>query len=108
MPAQQRLPAKERRISNIGNGDTRVSIVGTVVDSKENILVVDDGTGKVDISFEEQPTVKAGQLVRVFGRVIPVEDGFELQGEVCQKFYHPDLEFWRKVCGLWEKSLKQL
>jgi hypothetical protein len=102
------MPAKERKISEIGGEDPRISIVGTVVDSKENIMAVDDGTGKIDVSFEEQPNVKTGQLARIFGRVITLEGGYELQGEVLQDFSNADLGLWRKVSAMWEKSLKQL
>jgi hypothetical protein len=102
------MPAKERKISEIGGEDPRVSIVGTVVDFKDDILAVDDGTGKIDVSFEELPDVKTGQLVRIFGRAIAVEGGFELQGEVCQDFGSADMALWRKVSELWEDSLKQL
>ena len=108
MPASQRMPSKERKISEIGGEDPRVSIVGTVVDFKDNILAVDDGTGKIDATFEELPDVKTGQLVRIFGRAIAVEGGFELQGEVCQDFGSADIALWRKVSELWEDSLKQL
>ena len=102
------MPAKERRVSEVTPEDIRVSIVGTVVGSKENVLAVDDGTGKIDISFEEAPSVKAGQLVRIFGRVMPLENGVELQGEVCQDFSEADLELWKRVSNMWEESLKQL
>ena len=108
MTSPQRMPAKERRVSEIKPDDTRVGIVGTVVDFKGNVLAVDDGSGKINVSFEEAPSVNAGQLVRVFGRVMPLEGGVELQGEACQDFSKADLELWRKVSGLWENSLKQL
>ena len=108
MTGPQRMPAKERKISGIGGEDTRVSIIGTVVGLNENMMAVDDGTGKIDVSFEERPGVKTGQLVRIFGRVIALEGGYELQGEVCQDFSNADLGLWREVSGLWEESLKRL
>ena len=108
MPAPQRMPAKERKISDIGGDDTRVSVIGTVVGFNDSVMAVDDGTGKIDISFEEQPKVQTGQLVRVFGRVMAVEGGHELQGEVYQDFPNADLGLWRKVSGLWEESLARL
>ena len=108
MPASQRMPTKERKISDIDSGDPRVSIVGTVVDFSNNIVAVDDGTGKIDASFEEIPEVKTGQLVRIFGRAIAVEGGHEIQGEVCQDFSGADIGLWRKASELWENSLKQL
>jgi hypothetical protein len=108
MPVLQRMPAKERRISEISPEDTRVSIVGTVVDSNGGILAVDDGTGKTEVSFEYAPSSSPGQTVRVLGRVIPLEGGFELQGEAFQDFTGADLNLWRKVSGLWEDSIRQL
>jgi len=108
MPAPTRMPTKERRISDIGGGDPRVSVVGTVVDFSNNIVAVDDGTGKIDVSFEELPHVKAGQLVRIFGRTIAIEGGHEIQGEICQDFSGADVGTWRKASELWENSLKQL
>jgi RNase P/RNase MRP subunit p29 len=108
MPAPQRIPAKERKISGIGPHDSRVSIVGTVVDSGENVMVVDDGTGKIDIVFESPVQVRSGQRVRVVGKVMQAEDGPQMQGEAVQEFPEADLELWRRVGELWEKSLKQL
>lgn len=108
MPGPQRMPAKERKISDIGGNDTRVSIIGTVVGLNDNIMAVDDGTGKIDVSFEDKPQVKTGQLVRIFGRIIALEGGYEIQGEVCQDFPNADLGLWRKVSGLWEESLNRL
>jgi hypothetical protein len=102
------MPARERKISEISPEDARVSIVGTVVDSKGGIVAVDDGTGKIDVSFEEALPVNAGQLVRVSGRLIPIEGGFELQGDAFQDFSGAALQLWRKVSSLWEDSLKQL
>ena len=85
MPSPQRMPAKERMVSGIQSGDTRVSIVGTVVDANGGMMALDDGTGKIDVSFEEPAPATAGQLVRVFGRIIPREGGIELQGEAGQR-----------------------
>ena len=102
------MRAKERKISDIGGDDTRVSIIGTVVGLNDNIMAVDDGTGKIDVSFEDKPQVKTGQLVRIFGRIIALEGGYEIQGEVCKDFSNADLGLWRKVSGLWEESLNRL
>jgi hypothetical protein len=108
MPAPQRIPAKERSVSGIKTEDTRVSIVGTVVGSNGGVLAVDDSTGKVNVTFEEPPNVNTGQLVRIFGRTIPIEGGVEIQGEACQDFSGADTKLYKKVSGLWEGSLKQL
>ena len=108
MSSFQRVPAKERKISEIGPEDTRVSVVGTVVDSKGSTLAIDDGTGKINAYFENAPEVKPGQFVRIFGKPIALEDGMELQGEICHDFSQADIDAWRKVSRMWEESLKQL
>ncbi len=41
--------------------------------------------------------MKPKQLVRVFGRVIPVESGFELQGEIMQDMSDLDLDLYKKT-----------
>ncbi|MCK4714262.1 MAG: replication protein RepA [Candidatus Aenigmarchaeota archaeon] len=108
MSTPQRIPAKERKVTEIKPEDTRVSIVGTVVGFKGGTLAIDDGSGKMNVTFEEPPNVKDGQLVRVFGRTIPIEGGFEIQGEACQDFTGADMDMYKKVSGLWEGSLRQL
>ncbi|UCD03354.1 MAG: replication protein RepA [Candidatus Aenigmatarchaeota archaeon] len=108
MSTPQRMPARERSVSSIKPEDTRVSLVGTVVGATGDTVAIDDGTGNVNVTFEEPPTLKTGQLVRVFGKTIPIEGGVEIQGEACQDFSVADVELYKKVSGLWESSLKQL
>lgn len=98
---RKRIPSKERKIEDIQPEDVRVRITGTVIDKNENTLVVDDGTGKINATFEEEPDAEKGQLVRVFGRIVPIEDGFEIQGELAQDMSSLDLELKKKV----EKAL---
>jgi hypothetical protein len=93
----RRSPSIGRRISEIGRNDIRVRLLGTIIDRKENVLVIDDGTGKIKVSFAEPVDSEANHLVRVFGRVIPVEEGFEIQGEVAQDMKDLDLGLYKKV-----------
>jgi hypothetical protein len=93
---RRRLPCVDRKVSEIGAGDIRVRVTGTVVDSAEGRAVVDDGTGKIAVNTGDA-IAEAGKLVRVFGRVIPVEDGFELQGEVVQDFSGVDVKLLRRI-----------
>jgi len=108
MSSPQRIPAKERLVTDIKPEDTRVGIVGTVVDFKGSTVVVDDGTGKAEVSFEEPPAVRAGQIVRVFGRAMPADAGITIQGEILQDFGDADTESYRKVSRMWESSLKEI
>ena len=108
MSSPQRAPAKEMKIADIKAEDTRVSAVGTVVGSNGGVMLVDDGAAKVKVTFEEPPAVSTGQLVRLFGRPVPAEGGFEIQGEACQDFSGADMQLYAQVSAAWESSLRQL
>lgn len=101
----RRLPAVERSVSGIKPEDMRVSLLGTVVDKQDNSIVLDDGTGKVNVNFEGDVNVGASQLVRVMGRVIPIENGFEIQGEVAQDMSGLDLGLHKRVKEIWDKLI---
>jgi uncharacterized protein YdeI (BOF family) len=88
MPIEFKVePAVKRRVSEINpNLDSRVSLIGKIIDLKDNLIVLDDGTGKINVSFSEdlsKPELKTGQLIRVFGFVIPNEQ-VEIQAEIIQ------------------------
>lgn len=96
----RRLPAFEKNVADISKDDVRVRLLGTVIDKKDNVVVLDDGTGKINIVFSEDVETETNKRVRVFGRVIPAEEGFELQGELLQDMDGIDLELYRKVSKL--------
>lgn len=99
---QRRLPSLERDIADIRPEDIRVSVIGTMIDKNDEgtRLVLDDGTGKVAISAESPVTMEVNKIVRVFGRVIPLEKGVELQGEIVQDMSKLDRELLKSVKGL--------
>lgn len=95
---RRRLPAFEKKISEIQpDSDVRVRMIGTVIDSGPNSIVLDDGTGKVEVYFEEQPRVRQGQLVRIITRILPIIDGFECRGEVLQSLEGFNLDLYKKA-----------
>jgi hypothetical protein len=97
---RRRLPSVFRQVSGIRPGDIRVSVIGTVIDKAEDGIVLDDGSGKIDITMAEPFEAELNGLVRVFGRVIPMEGGFQLQGEIVQDMKGLDLELLKKVESL--------
>jgi hypothetical protein len=101
---QRRMPSVKRKISEIKAEDIRVSILGTVIDKQGERIVIDDGTGKIDVAFDRVVEAEPKKLVRVFGRVIPMENGFELQGEILQDMSGLDLELYNKVRALAKDS----
>lgn len=96
----RRLPAHDKKINEIGKNDARVRLLGTVIDNKDNVVVLDDGTGKINVVFSDPVNVKANQTVRVFGRVMPAEEGFEIEGEILQDMGSVDVALYRKTTEL--------
>ncbi|MBN2042648.1 MAG: replication protein RepA [Candidatus Aenigmarchaeota archaeon] len=101
---QRRLPAVEKTISEIDNSSVRVRITGTIIDKKNNTIMIDDGSGKIQVSFTESVPFEPQSLVRVFGRVIPAGEEMEIQGEIIQGMDGVDLETYRKVVELEKKT----
>jgi len=98
---RKRLPAIEKSITEISaDRDVRVRILGTLLDSSDNIILVDDGTGKVEVSFDEGAGIEGlqkGQLIRVIARVLPLIDGYALRGEAVQRLEGFDLQLYKKA-----------
>lgn len=85
----RRAPARPKDVEDVDpQNDIRVRVIGTVLSKDEELVTVDDGTGNVDVFLDEEEleSLSEGDRVRVFGRVLPTPDGFELQGEVVQDF----------------------
>lgn len=109
MPEQElkrRLPAIGKPISEIRpDKDIRVRILGTIIDASESSLLIDDGTSKLEILFDD-PNLMAGlstgQLVRVVTRILPLIDGYEARGECVQNLDGFNIEQYRKVKGVME------
>lgn len=92
--------AKDRKISEIRSGDERVRVVGLVVDRGEADFVLDDGTGRISVFFDDPETLKAveiGSKVRVFGTPLDVGRGHELHCEILQRVDMLDLELYEEV-----------
>jgi hypothetical protein len=60
-------------------------------------MVLDDGTGKMLIRFDSPFEVEINKLVRVLGRVVPMESGLELHGEVLQDMDGLDVNLLRRM-----------
>lgn len=98
--SQKRLPAREKKISELSKNDVRVRLFGRVIDTNDNIVVIDDGTGKINVTFNDHANAKTGMTVRVFGKVMPAEDGFEIEGEILQDMGGVDVPLYKKAAEL--------
>ncbi|MCJ7429078.1 MAG: hypothetical protein MUP66_01680 [Candidatus Nanohaloarchaeota archaeon QJJ-5] len=87
MPDNRRAPAKPRHIEDIDKReDIRVRIIGTILEAGDDAAMVDDGTASTEVFLDKEDleAVEEGERVRIFGRVLPTPDGFEIQGELVQ------------------------
>ncbi|NIO43991.1 MAG: hypothetical protein GTN36_00330 [Candidatus Aenigmarchaeota archaeon] len=95
---KRRLPSKEKSIVDIQpETDVRVRLMGTVIDTTPNSIIIDDGTGKTEVYFGEEQNITNGQLVRIITRILPLIDGFECRGEAIQVLDGFDLDLYKKA-----------
>jgi len=95
---RRRLPSVEKSIADIQpESDVRVRLTGTIIDTTPTSIVIDDGTGKVEVYFGEEPIVKQGQSVRIITRILPLIDGFECRGEALQSLEGFNLKLYKKA-----------
>jgi hypothetical protein len=98
---KRRLPSIEKSISEIHpDSDVRIRLIGTIIDVGPSSIVLDDGSGKIEVYFEEVPKVRQGQLVRVVTRILPLIDGYECKGEILQNLDGFNLKLYKKARDL--------
>ncbi len=107
---RRRKPAVERKIGEIREDDTRVSLIGKAfkVDKMDYTFWIDDGTGVILIESEENVLPENGQIVRVIGRVIRNEERVHIYGEVVQDFSGADLQALEEIRELERKVLPKV
>lgn len=94
----RRAPAVSRRITEINpEKDIRVRIFGRVLDKSDGVIIVDDGSSSAEIVVDNIEVVRSGDVVRVFARVLPLESGYELRGEVVQVLNDLDMNLLHKI-----------
>lgn len=98
MNMRRRLPAVEKQIHEIKpEKDIRVKILGAVIGYGQNSILLDDGTGKVEIMFSERPSyISQGQIIKVITRILPLTDGFRCQGECVQTLDGLDINLYKE------------
>ncbi|MBL7159979.1 MAG: hypothetical protein ISS95_00270 [Candidatus Aenigmarchaeota archaeon] len=96
----KRTPAVEKSISEIQDSDTRIRILGTIIDLTDGSLLIDDGSGKMEIMFDSNEHLlglKPRQLIRVVTRIMPLIEGYACKGECVQTLDGFDLESYKKA-----------
>jgi len=110
-----RPPAKKKDIADITIDDSRVQILGVVVDYSPGIvgdtnslsqLIISDGTGNIKIFLDEylDQEYKSSEKVRVFGKLIQDEDEmFGINAEIIQDMNNLDIELYNRIRELRKK-----
>ena len=97
----------KRKISEINlENDFKVKVVGMIVDKKDETILIDDGSAKLQV-FVNLPniidTINLNQLIRVFGSVMPTDEGFELKADIVQDLTGLNVKLYKKVDELYNK-----
>ena len=94
----RRFPAVSKKISEITEKDIRVRIMGTVIDKQNGSILIDDGTGKADVVVEEGlDKINNSDIIRIFCRVLPLENGHELRAEIIQNMNSLDMDLHKRI-----------
>ena len=94
-----------KKISEIGKNDKKVSIVGKVIDASAASFILDDGTGKIEIFFDEEDTASREKTAkRKAVRAYCSIDGQRLKLDVVQGLTGLDLNLLKTVDELYSKA----
>lgn len=96
-----------RKIEEINpENDFKVKVIGFLVDKKNDTMIIDDGSGKIQV-FVDLPnitdSVNLNQLVKVFGTIMPTDEGFEIKAGIVQDLSDLNVKLYKKVNKLYEK-----
>ena len=108
---QRRVPARQRRISDVVMGDERVRVVGVVVDKRDTEFTLDDGTGRLTVIFDDPAILsgfEVGSKVRVFGTPLSVSGTNELHADIVQRVDKLDLNLYSEVRQETEKLEREI
>ncbi|MBS3108460.1 hypothetical protein J4409_01170 [Candidatus Woesearchaeota archaeon] len=89
----------EKLIKDVNENDKKVAISGVIISKEENSVVIDDGSSKIAIFFD-QMNVPDAKYVRVFGRVIPYQEGLQVQADIIQDLSNINYELYKKMIGM--------
>ena len=97
MEDSRRKPYVEKFVKDINANDFKIAVSGVIVNKTENSFLLDDGTGQVRVASANVP---GHEYLRVFGKIMPMEDGFEIQAEIIQDLSKINKGLHKKVKSL--------
>ncbi len=100
-----RYVAEEKSIAEISENDKRIRIIGIVVDVGNDYIVVDDGTGKIEVSVSEFHG-KMGDMIKVIGRVLASNGKITIMCECYQLLKNFNLKLYKEAREIVKKVMK--
>ncbi|MEM5882826.1 MAG: hypothetical protein QXQ77_01120 [Candidatus Aenigmatarchaeota archaeon] len=93
------LHYKPKKVAEINfEKDSRIALVGKVLEQLENSFILEDETGNVEIFFEGR--LRKNQIVRAFCSVLENQ----LKADIIQSLNGLNLELFRKVEEMYKKA----
>ncbi|MDP4012487.1 MAG: hypothetical protein Q8R00_02675 [Candidatus Nanoarchaeia archaeon] len=90
----KRKPYIEKFVKDLSIQDFKVSVSGIIVTKSNNSFLLDDGTGQIQVIAANIPDF---EYIRVFGKLLPTEAGFEIDSEIIQDLSKIDKTLYKKV-----------
>lgn len=90
---------KPKKINNITAKDSKIAVIGKVVETRKNSFILDDDTGKIEVFSDE--AIEKDKLVRVFCSVIEEK----VKTDIVQSLEGLDLNLFKKCEELYNKVL---
>ena len=89
----------ERLIKDVDGTEKKVAISGVIISKEEHSIVIDDGSAKMPVFFD-QIEVPDARYVRVFGIVIPYEEGLQVQADIIQDLSSMNYDTYKKMINI--------
>ncbi len=86
----------EKDIKDICKEDFNVSVTGVIVNKGTNSFILDDKTGQIQVITEDN-NFELNTFVRVFARVVPLEEGIQLHSIAVQDLSKIDKFLYNKI-----------
>ncbi|MCD6435326.1 MAG: hypothetical protein J7L15_02965 [Clostridiales bacterium] len=98
---------KDKTIKDLNTEkDVNVSVIGKIIDIKDDIAIIDDGTGTIRVIFENSAKdLKVGDIIKVFGQLITVQGSPEIRVEVYSVMKGLDLNLYKKYLELRDENV---
>jgi len=91
---------KEKFVKDLTFSDFKVAVSGNVMSLREGGFLLGDGSGEVYITIaemEKNPGCREKDVVRVMGRIVPYDEGFEIQAEIVQNLNGIDMGALKRI-----------